>query len=252
MYIYGCLKDHNWCQAYPSCAYMCSVSAQWSLNCHFHISISCQFLITLRPKLVYQGKICGALPMKYLQANATKPHWWLVNIGVGNGLVLSSNKPFPETMLTQTSVAVWYHLATMSLKEKWQWWNMAKNQLTCFFSVQVLCVHDSNELTDVDERTVISWLLRERHWSEFMQSLCFHDTNAEANVQHKLICHFFMFRCIVCTTVLTRWHCGWLGLHPMAWTWERHWRKSWWEASVSVTAVSINNACDDMMYLCWF
>ena len=66
IYIYVCLKDHNWCQAYPSCAYMCSVSAQWSLNCHFHICISCLFLITLRPKLVYQGKICWALPMKYL------------------------------------------------------------------------------------------------------------------------------------------------------------------------------------------
>ena len=66
IYIYICLKDHNWCQAYPSCAYMCSVSAQWSLNCHFHICISCQFLITLRPKLVYQGKICWALPIKYL------------------------------------------------------------------------------------------------------------------------------------------------------------------------------------------
>ena len=29
--------------------------------------------------------------------NARMPHWWLVNIGSGNGLVVSSNKPFPET-----------------------------------------------------------------------------------------------------------------------------------------------------------
>ena len=28
------------------------------------------------------------------------PHWWLVNIGSDDGLVLSSNKPKPEPMLT--------------------------------------------------------------------------------------------------------------------------------------------------------
>ena len=36
---------------------------------------------------------------------------WLVNIGSENGLVLPANKPLPETMLTQTCVAIkvcWY------------------------------------------------------------------------------------------------------------------------------------------------
>ena len=33
--------------------------------------------------------------------NATTPHWSLVNIGSGNGLVPSGNKPLPEPMLTQ-------------------------------------------------------------------------------------------------------------------------------------------------------
>ena len=32
--------------------------------------------------------------------NATTPHWSLVNIGSGNGLVPSGNKPLPEPMLT--------------------------------------------------------------------------------------------------------------------------------------------------------
>ena len=36
------------------------------------------------------------------------------NIGSGNGLVPSGNKPLPELMLTQNSVAIWRHLATMS------------------------------------------------------------------------------------------------------------------------------------------
>ena len=42
------------------------------------------------------------------------PYWWQVNIGLGNGLVLSCNKPLPEPMLTQIYVAIWRHQATMS------------------------------------------------------------------------------------------------------------------------------------------
>ena len=34
------------------------------------------------------------------QVNATTPHWSLVHIGSGNGLVPSGNKPLPEPMLT--------------------------------------------------------------------------------------------------------------------------------------------------------
>ena len=33
--------------------------------------------------------------------NTTRPYWWQVNIGLGNGLVPSDNKPLPEPMLTQ-------------------------------------------------------------------------------------------------------------------------------------------------------
>ena len=32
-----------------------------------------------------------------------------VNIGSGNGLVPSGNKPLPEPMLTQIYVAIWCH-----------------------------------------------------------------------------------------------------------------------------------------------
>ena len=36
-------------------------------------------------------------------------HWWSVNIGSGNGLVPSGNKPLPESMLTQISDVIWRH-----------------------------------------------------------------------------------------------------------------------------------------------
>ena len=39
--------------------------------------------------------------------------WSLVNIGLGNGLVLSGSKPLPEPVLTWSYVAIWRHLATM-------------------------------------------------------------------------------------------------------------------------------------------
>ena len=32
-----------------------------------------------------------------------------VNIGSGNGMVPSDNKPLPEPMLTQIYVAIWHH-----------------------------------------------------------------------------------------------------------------------------------------------
>ena len=38
------------------------------------------------------------------QVNTTEPRYWEVNIGSGNGLVLSGTKPLLEPMLTQTYV----------------------------------------------------------------------------------------------------------------------------------------------------
>ena len=55
----------------------------------------------------------GHLLWNYFQMNATRPHWWSVNTGSGNGLVLSGNKPLPEPMLTQFCVTIWCHQATM-------------------------------------------------------------------------------------------------------------------------------------------
>ena len=48
------------------------------------------------------------------QMNGTRPYWWWVNIGSGNGLVLSGTKPLPDPMLTQFYVTIWRHQTTMS------------------------------------------------------------------------------------------------------------------------------------------
>ena len=43
------------------------------------------------------------------QISVTGNNCWLVNIGSGNGLVPSGNKPLPEPMLTQIYVVTWCH-----------------------------------------------------------------------------------------------------------------------------------------------
>ena len=51
----------------------------------------------------------------YSQMIATEPPLWEVNIGSGNGLVPSGNKPFSGPMLIQIYVTTWHHKATMTL-----------------------------------------------------------------------------------------------------------------------------------------
>ena len=51
------------------------------------------------------GTRCG-IPS---QANTTESHYLWINIGSGDGLVLSGNKPFSELMLTQIYVMIWCH-----------------------------------------------------------------------------------------------------------------------------------------------
>ena len=41
--------------------------------------------------------------------NATESYWWQVNIGSGNSLMSSGNKPLPEPVLAKISNAVWRH-----------------------------------------------------------------------------------------------------------------------------------------------
>ena len=50
--------------------------------------------------------------------NATRPHWWLVNNGSGNGLLPDGTKPLPEPKLT-ISTTIWHHWATMTWSAVW-------------------------------------------------------------------------------------------------------------------------------------
>ena len=46
--------------------------------------------------------------------SATRSYLCSVNIGLGNGLGLSGNKPVPKPMLIQIYVTMWCHYAIMS------------------------------------------------------------------------------------------------------------------------------------------
>ena len=48
----------------------------------------------------YQGEIYWVFPVNCPQVTAKSPHWWLVNIGSGYGLVPSFHKPLPGPVLT--------------------------------------------------------------------------------------------------------------------------------------------------------
>ena len=78
--------------------------------------------------------------------NVTGLHWRSVNIGSGNSLVLSGNKPLSEPLLTQISVAIWKslenHLSYIpSQSDRGQWLNLiflsGTNEL--FRYINVLC-----------------------------------------------------------------------------------------------------------------
>ena len=57
------------------------------------------------------------------RVNATRPGWWLINIGSGDRLVSSSNKPLPKPMLTQIYVTIWIHWQTKT----WTKWSPSYN-----------------------------------------------------------------------------------------------------------------------------
>ena len=59
----------------------------------------------------------------YSCVNVTRPHWWLVNIGWGNGLVVSGNKPLTDPMVTQILVTIYV--------TKQQWDNLPQDKPSC-------------------------------------------------------------------------------------------------------------------------
>ena len=74
--------------------FICHSSTQWSLG---NVVVISKHMVLIMHFLW----ICS-------QMNAREHFWWQVNIGSGNGLVPSGNKPLPEPMLTQICVAIWH------------------------------------------------------------------------------------------------------------------------------------------------
>ena len=72
--------------------------------------------------------------------NVTGLNWGSVNIGSGNGLVLSGSKPLPELMLTQMSIAMWPQWAKIIIKVKIIFTRLLWWAHKCFSSAWELCM----------------------------------------------------------------------------------------------------------------
>ena len=55
-----------------------------------------------------------SIPGKWLSTECQVTHWWNVNIGSGNDVVLPGNKTLPEPVLTQICVVIWLYYANVS------------------------------------------------------------------------------------------------------------------------------------------
>ena len=73
--------------------------------------------------------------LKFPRINATRPHWWLVNIGSGNGSVPSGSKPF----FTWANVhpLLCYHWASAGHSE---WKHIEPRQNGCHFADIFKCI----------------------------------------------------------------------------------------------------------------
>ena len=81
------------------------VSTQWSI---YHINIAWRQLLGFFIELEFHESIVLIMFVRLLQVNATDIHGWQVNIGSGNVLVPSSNKPLSEQLkLNEFREAMW-------------------------------------------------------------------------------------------------------------------------------------------------
>ena len=91
-------------ECYAVCSHINSLSPGRSA-CDFECV---NFKHSLGIDLEYSSKYCTGI-------NTIGSCWYWVNIGSGNGLVPSGNKPLPEPILTQIYVTMWHHQATMGV-----------------------------------------------------------------------------------------------------------------------------------------
>ena len=86
------------------------LSTHWPLGDLNEISHISNFKANL---VIDRWDISYEIALRWMSSAA--PYWRLVNIGSGNGLLPSGNRPLPhEPMLTTFYVGIWQHWATMS------------------------------------------------------------------------------------------------------------------------------------------
>ena len=94
------------------------------------------------------------------QTNVTEPYWWLVNIGSGNGLVQSGNKPLPEPMLTQISLTIWSQMTALIPGAR----DVA---MTCLYSLELTnvlkCIDVNINDEDYEMTRPLYWAVRGGH-----------------------------------------------------------------------------------------
>ena len=79
-----------------------------SITCEYHENVNSMFR---NQTSNFQTQIKDRYLAYFLwycpSVNATRHRWWLVNTGLGNGLVPLGNKPLPEPILTQICIVIW-------------------------------------------------------------------------------------------------------------------------------------------------
>ena len=98
----------------------------WAKITHHGKSMLMFYKIDTKPFVIRPSWFNSLAPERYLelflwicsQVNATGPYLWSVNIGSGNGLGPSGNKPLPEAITwTNVDQVLWCHMASLRHNE---------------------------------------------------------------------------------------------------------------------------------------
>ena len=101
------LFSGRWCHRYSFCLFDSFLRlTHWPLG-NFNEILDTQF------SNWFQWLWLRHLLWNYPHMNVTGLHWWSVNIGSGNGLVPSGNKPLPEPMLSR----ICHHMLSLARNE---------------------------------------------------------------------------------------------------------------------------------------
>ena len=105
--LYLALMGDVWC-IFFGVFLLIGQKSEWNFRCNFQTDF-CNWWFRHNFQTAFSDWWLRHLLWNCPNMNVTGLCWWSVNIGSGNGLVPSGNKPLPEPMLTQISVAILRH-----------------------------------------------------------------------------------------------------------------------------------------------